>query len=99
KFERGSGALRSPTGPLGAWVGRAGSRRPVSRLSAAIPYAASRRTAVPGSVPLLSRADVVPCRAATGLAKGRAWPDTEEVTGSNPVAPTTILAGQGPVST
>jgi hypothetical protein len=43
---------------------------------------------VPGSVTLLSRADVVPCKVATDLAKGRAWPDTEEVTGSNPVAPT-----------
>ena len=67
----------------------------VSSLSAAIPYAASRRTAVPGSVTLLSRADVVPCRAAKDLAKGRAWPDTEEVTGSNPVAPThkTLTSG------
>jgi hypothetical protein len=64
------------------------SRPAVSNLSAAIPYAASRRTAVPDSVTLLSRADVVPRRAATGLTKGRAWPDTEEVTGSNPVAPT-----------
>jgi len=66
-----------------------GSRPPVSSLSAAIPYATSRRTAVPGSVTLVSRVDVVPCKAATDLAKGRAWPDTEEVTGSNPVAPTT----------
>ena len=41
---------------------------------------------------------MVPCKAATDLAKGRAWPDTEEVTGSNPVAPTTVLTGQGPVS-
>jgi hypothetical protein len=68
-----------------------GSRPPVSSLSAAIPYAASRRTAVLGSVTLVSRADVVPCKAATDLAKGRAWPDTEEVTGSNPVAPTIYL--------
>ena len=65
------------------------SRPAVSSLSAAIPYAASRRTAVPGSVTFLSRADVVPCKAATDLAKGCAWPDTEGVTGSNPVAPTT----------
>jgi hypothetical protein len=36
----------------------------------------------------------VSCKAATDLAKGRAWPDTEGVTGSNPVAPTTVLAGQ-----
>jgi hypothetical protein len=67
------------------------SRPPVSSLSAAVPYATSRRTEVPGSVTLVSRADVVPCKAAADLAKGRAWPDTEEVTGSNPVAPT-ILA-------
>jgi hypothetical protein len=73
------------------------SRPAVSSLSAAIPYAASRHTAVPGSVTLLSRADVVPCKAATDLAKGRAWPDTEEVTGSNPVAPTTVLAGHSVV--
>jgi hypothetical protein len=66
----------------------------VSRLSATLPRAASRRTEAPGSVTLVSRADVVACRAATDLAKGRAWPDTEEVTGSNPVAPTIILAGQ-----
>jgi hypothetical protein len=66
-----------------------GSSRPaVSSLSAATPYAASRRTALPGSVTLLSRADVVPRKAATDLVKGRAWPDTEGVTGSNPVAPT-----------
>jgi hypothetical protein len=31
---------------------------------------------------------MVPCKAARDLAKGRAWPDTEGVTGSNPVAPT-----------
>ena len=31
------------------------------------------------------------------MAKGRAWPDTEGVTGSNPVAPTTVVAGQGDV--
>ena len=31
---------------------------------------------------------MVACKAATDLAKGRAWPDTEGVTGSNPVAPT-----------
>ena len=42
-----------------------------------------------GSVTLVSRADVVPYKAATDLAKGRAWPDTEGVTGSNLVAPTT----------
>jgi hypothetical protein len=36
---------------------------PVSNLSAAIPYAASRHTVVPGSVALLSRADVVRCKA------------------------------------
>jgi hypothetical protein len=64
------------------------SRPAVSNLSAASPYAASRRPAVPGSVTLVSRANVVPCKAASDLAKGRAWPDTEEVTGSNPVAPT-----------
>ena len=67
----------------------------VSSLSAAIPFAASRPTAVPGSVALLSRADVVPCKAATDLAKGRAWPDTEEVTGSNPVAPTSKVLASG----
>jgi hypothetical protein len=72
-----------------------GSRPPVSSLSAAIPYATSRRTAVPGSVTLVSRVDVVPCKAATDLAKGRAWPDTEEVTGSNPVAPTNLLLTSG----
>src|SRR5919106_3232704 len=55
------------------------SRPTVSSLSAAIPYAASRRTAAPGPVTLLSRADLVPGKAATDLAKGRAWPDTEEV--------------------
>jgi hypothetical protein len=71
------------------------SRPAVSSLSAAIPYVASRRTAPPGSVTLVSRADAVPCKAATDLAKGRAWSDTEEVTGSNPVAPTPILAGHG----
>src|SRR5262245_58951652 len=64
------------------------SRPSVSSLSAAIPYAASRRSAVPGSVTLLSRADVVPCKAATDLAKGRAWPDTEEGGGLTPPAPT-----------
>jgi hypothetical protein len=64
---------------------------PVSRLSAAIPFATSRRTVVPGSITRLSRADVVLCRAARDLGKGGAWPDTEEVTGSNPVAPTTVL--------
>src|SRR4029453_18606452 len=61
---------------------------PVSSLSAAIPYAASRRNAVPGSVAFLNWADVVSCEGARYLVKGRAWPDTEEVTGSNPVAPT-----------
>src|SRR4030095_506393 len=65
------------------------SRPAVSSLSAAIPYATSRHTAAPASVPLLSRADVVPCKAATDLAKGRAWPDTEEDGGSTPPAPTT----------
>jgi hypothetical protein len=64
------------------------SRPAVSSLSAAIPCAASRRTVVPGSVILVSRGDVVPCKASRDLVKGRAWPDTEEVTGSNPVAPT-----------
>jgi len=34
---------------------------------------------------------VVACKAGMDLVKGRAWPDTEEVTGSNPVAPTTPL--------
>jgi len=33
------------------------------------------------------------------LRAGCVGSDTEEVTGSNPVAPTTVLAGQGPVST
>ena len=74
-----------------------GSRPPVSSLSAAIPYATSRRIAVPGSVTLVSRVDVVPCKAATDLAKGRAWPDTEEVTGSNPVAPTRYRRWSGRV--
>jgi hypothetical protein len=32
---------------------------------------------------------VVPCEAATDLAKGRAWPDTEGAGGSTPPAPTT----------
>jgi hypothetical protein len=64
------------------------SRPAVSSLSAAIPYAASCRTAAPGAGTLLSRADVGPCEAATDLAKAGAWPDTEGVTGSNPVAPT-----------
>jgi hypothetical protein len=32
---------------------------------------------------------VVPCKAATDLAKGGAWPDTEEDGGSTPPAPTT----------
>jgi hypothetical protein len=62
------------------------------------PYAASRRTAVPGSVTLLSRADVVLCKVATDLAKGRAWPDTEGVTGSNPVAPTSNALTSGNAS-
>ena len=75
----------------------AGSWQAVSSLSAAIPCAASRRTAVPGSVTLLSRADVVPYEAATDLAKGCAWPDTEGVTGSNPVAPTTRKRRSGRV--
>src|SRR4029434_5038897 len=52
------------------------------------PCASSCRTAVPDSVTLLSRTHVVPCKAAADLVKGRAWPDTEGVTGSNPVAPT-----------
>ena len=71
------------------------SRPAVSSLSAATPYAASRRTAAPGFVSFLSRADVVPCKAGRDFAKGRAWPDTEEVTGSNPVAPTnkTLTSG------
>jgi hypothetical protein len=47
------------------------------------------------SVTLLSRADVVPCKAATDLVKGRAWPDTEGVTGSNPVAPTSKALTSG----
>jgi hypothetical protein len=38
---------------------------------------------------------VVPCKAATDLAKGRAWPDTEGVTGSNPVAPTSKALTSG----
>jgi hypothetical protein len=38
---------------------------------------------------------VVPCKVATDLAKGRAWPDTEEVTGSNPVAPTNTTLTSG----
>ena len=75
----------------------AGSWQAVSSLSAAIPCAASRRTAAPGSVTLLSRADVVPYEAATDLAKGCAWPDTEGVTGSNPVAPTTPKRRSGRV--
>jgi hypothetical protein len=65
-----------------------GSAAAVSSLSAAIPYAASRRPVVPGSVTVLSRADLVPRKAATDLAKGRAWPDTEEDGGSTPPAPT-----------
>jgi hypothetical protein len=44
---------------------------------------------------LLSRADVVPWKAAMDLAKGRAWPDTEEVTGSNPAAPTIPSLSRG----
>jgi hypothetical protein len=75
-----------------------GSRSPVSSLSAAMPYEASRRAAVPGSITVLSRADVVPWRAAADLAKGGAWPDTEEVTGSNPVAPTTQSSRSDKVS-
>jgi hypothetical protein len=98
-------ALPTPLSPKRSTIGlhaRTGvrqmlfsSRPPVSSLSAAIPYAASRRTAVPGSGTFLSRADVVPCTVATDLAKGRAWPDTEEVTGSNPVAPTTPALTSG----
>jgi hypothetical protein len=66
-----------------------------SRLAGRSSAMASRRTAVPGSVTLVSRVDVVLCKAATDLAKGRAWPDTEEVTGSNPVAPTNLLLTSG----
>jgi hypothetical protein len=38
---------------------------------------------------------VVPCKAATDLVKGRAWPDREGVTGSNPVAPTSKALTSG----
>jgi hypothetical protein len=64
------------------------SRPAVSRLSAGIPCAASRRTVAPGFCNRREQADVAPCEAARGLAEGRAWPDTEGVKGSNPVAPT-----------
>jgi hypothetical protein len=38
-------------------------------------------------------------RARARSSAGERFPDTEEVTGSNPVAPTTVLAGHGPFST
>jgi hypothetical protein len=51
----------------------------VSRLSATIPRAASRRTTTPSPTSCLSRADVVPSKASEGLVKGCGWHGMQEV--------------------
>jgi hypothetical protein len=52
---------------------RQGRVRPVSRLSAAIPHVAFRRTTAPCPATSSSRCDVVPGEAAEGCVKGCGW--------------------------
>jgi hypothetical protein len=63
--------------------------RPVSRLSAAIPHAASRRTTAPCPASALSRAEVVPDKATEGLVTWCGWHGMQGVRGSNPLSSTT----------
>jgi hypothetical protein len=63
-------------------------RRPVSRLSAAIPRAASRRTMAPCPATSLSRAEVVLSKAAEDLVSWRGWHGMQGVRGSNPLSST-----------
>jgi hypothetical protein len=62
--------------------------RSVSRLSAAIPRAASRRITALRLPRSLSRADAVPSNVAKGRVKGRGWHGMQEVRGSNPLSST-----------
>jgi hypothetical protein len=62
--------------------------RPVSRLSAAIPHVASRRTTAPCPATALSRAEAVPSMAAEGRVKGCGWHGMQGVRGSNPLSST-----------
>jgi hypothetical protein len=67
--------------------------RAVSRLSAAIPYAASRRSTAPCPASSLSRAVAVPSKAVEGCVTWCGWHGMQGVRGSNPLSSTT---GQRP---
>jgi hypothetical protein len=81
KFENGSGTLRSPTDPgWSCWGGNSvdpgrqqPSPRPVSRLSAANPHAASRPATAPRLGAFLSRTDAVLRKATEGVVNGCGW--------------------------
>jgi hypothetical protein len=60
----------------------------VSRLSAAIPRPASRRTTAPRPASWLSRADVVLGKAAEGFVNWCGWHGMQGVRGSNPLSST-----------
>jgi hypothetical protein len=62
--------------------------RPVSRLSAAIPHAASRRTTAPYPATVLSSANVVSSKAVEGFVKWCEWHGMQGVRGSNPLSST-----------
>lgn len=63
----------------GARFHTAEASRHVSRLSAVIPHAASRRTTAPCPAAFLSRSDVVPFEAAEGLVRRCGWHDMQGV--------------------
>ena len=67
---------------------RGRGRRFVSRLSAAFPHAASRRSTAPRLAPSFTRANAVPSRAAEGLVNGCGWHGMQGVRGSNPLSST-----------
>jgi hypothetical protein len=79
--------------------------RSVSRLSAAIPHAASRRITALRPASCLSRAEVVLSKAAEGRVKGCGWHGMQGVRGSNPLSSTPgqrpslpSTAGESPAS-
>jgi hypothetical protein len=76
---QGRGAIRYVGGPP-----------TVSRLSAAIPHPASRRTNARRSASWLSRVDVVPSGAAKGVVKGCRWHGMQAGQGPTSLVPTDI---------
>src|SRR5215217_3089034 len=94
-YDRQTGQLRSVpavrrSAARGLYIAPNGSRarpwqrmteasRPVSRLSAAMPRAALRRTTAPRLASWLSRTDMVPGMAAKGCVKSCGWHGMQEV--------------------